>query len=356
MAKRDYYEVLGVGRGADDRELKKAFRKLALQYHPDRNPDDPEAEGKFKEASEAYDVLSDPEKRALYDQFGHEGLNRSGGGGPGFQDIGDIFSHFGDIFGDFFGGRGSRRSSPNAPRRGSDVRYDLELTLEEACFGAKKDITIRIPVPCTACSGTGAEGGKLDTCGHCGGQGQVAHRQGLFVMSTTCPVCRGRGATAKARCGDCHGAGEVEREQKASIVIPAGIEEGQTLRVTGKGQPGTRGGPAGNLLVRIYLKDHPIYERHGDNLVRALDLSFPDAALGTTLEIDDPDPASDKKLKVKVPAGTQPSETIHLPGAGVPHLRGRGRGDLILVARVAVPKKVSRKAKKLLNELKSELG
>lgn len=355
MAKRDYYEVLGVGRGADDRELKKAFRKLALQYHPDRNPDDPEAEGKFKEASEAYDVLSDPEKRALYDQYGHEGLNRSGGG-PGFQDIGDIFSHFGDIFGDFFGGRGSRRSSPNAPRRGSDVRYDLELTLEEACFGAKKDITIRIPVPCTACSGTGAEGGKLDTCGHCGGQGQVAHRQGLFVMSTTCPVCRGRGATAKARCGDCHGAGEVEREQKASIVIPAGIEEGQTLRVTGKGQPGTRGGPAGNLLVRIYLKDHPIYERHGENLVRALDLSFPDAALGTTLEIDDPDPASDKKLKVKVPAGTQPSETIHLPGAGVPHLRGRGRGDLILVARVAVPKKVSRKAKKLLNELKSELG
>lgn len=352
--KRDYYEVLGVDRNADERELKKAYRKLALEYHPDRNPD-PAAEEKFKEASEAYEVLSDPEKRAIYDRYGHQGLDRNGGGGPGFQDIGDILSHFGDIFGDIFGGMGGRSRSPNAPRKGADVRVDLEVDFLEACFGTKREIPLRIPVPCTSCHGSGAENGELDTCRQCGGRGQVAHRQGLFVMSTTCPMCRGAGATAKAICRDCDGRGEKQESRKVNVSVPAGIEEGQTLRVAGKGQPGTRGAPAGNLLVRIHVTPHDLYERHGDDLVAPLDLTFPQAALGASLEVPDPDPASDEQLKVKVPSGTQPNDTIRLSGAGVPRLRGRGRGDLILVARVQVPTKMSRKLRKLIEEMEREL-
>jgi molecular chaperone DnaJ len=354
MAKRDYYEVLGVERSADERELKKAYRKLALEFHPDRNAD-PAAEEKFKEASEAYEVLSDAEKRAIYDRYGHQGLDRNGGG-PGFQDIGDIFSHFGDIFGDIFGGMsGGRPRSPNAPRKGADVRIDIEVEFLEACFGTKRELPIRIPVPCEACHGTGAENAELSTCAQCGGRGQVAHRQGLFVMSTTCPACRGAGATAKAACEECSGRGEKQDDRKVTVSVPAGIESGQTLRVAGKGQPGTRGAPAGNLLVRVFVRAHDLYERHGEDLVAPLDLSFPQAALGASLEVPDPDPEATDLLKVKVSSGTQPHDTIRVAGAGVPRLRGRGRGDLILVARVNVPTKISRKLKKLIEEMEREL-
>jgi molecular chaperone DnaJ len=352
MAKLDYYEVLGVDRSADERTLKKAYRKLALEFHPDRNQGNPEAEERFKLCAEAYDVLSDPQKRQVYDRYGHAGLQGGAGGGAGFQDVSDIFSHFQDIFGDMFGGfgGGGRRSSPTAPSRGADIRAGLGLTLVEAAFGTQKELALQHPTPCKACDATGAEGGKLDSCPTCGGRGQVATRQGMFVMSQTCPRCRGQGYTAKTACAECKGRGEVATDRKVKITVPAGVDSGQTLRIAEQGQAGARGGPPGNLYVTVEVEPDPRFERHGYDLLHELHVSFPQAALGAKLEVSALDPAA-SAVSVKVPAGVQPGESVTVRGEGVPRLDGRGRGDLVCVVQVDVPKELSAKARQLIEEL-----
>ena len=354
MSKRDYYEVLGVERTASSTELKKAYKKLALQYHPDRNPDNPEAEEQFKEVSEAYSVLSDDEKRQVYDRYGHAGLQ----GGGGFGNVEDIFSHFGDIFGDLFGGMGGmggfggRRRRRDMPQRGADLRVRLTLSLEEAAFGTRKEVGVSYPAPCTSCQGTGAEGGELDTCSNCNGQGQVAYNRGAFMLSSTCPACRGRGRTPKATCGTCQGSGEEQVDRRVKVTIPAGIDEGQSLRLPNQGQPGLRGGPPGHLFVVVDLEPHSVFQREGYHLGYELGLSFPQAALGGEVEIptlgEDDEPA-----KLSVPAGTQPGDHLVIEGQGVPRLDGRGRGDLVAIVNVEVPKKLSKKARELLAQLQS---
>ena len=352
-AKRDYYEVLGVGRDASAKELKKAYRGLARELHPDRNPDDPTAEGRFKEAAEAYQVLSDPQKRQMYDQFGHAGMNGNAGH-VGFQDIGDIFSQFGDIFGvDFFGGFGGggrRRRNPNAPRRGAHVTTTLELTLEEAVFGTEKEIQLKHATPCGACNGTGAKDGKMVTCATCGGQGQIAHRRGAFILQTTCPACGGAGVTAESPCEACDGRGEVVTDRKVKVSIPAGIDSGQRLRLAGQGQKGTRGGPSGDLLVDVMVRNHESFRREGLDLVYELPVTFPQAALGALMEVPSLK-EGDEPAKVRVPGGVQPGDTLLIKDAGVPRLDGRGRGDLVCVVQVEVPKELTPKAKKLIEEL-----
>ena len=365
MAKADYYDVLGVDKGASEAELKKAYRQKALELHPDRNPDDPDAEEQFKLVSEAYAVLSDADKRRLYDQFGHAGLG-GGGAAPGFQDIGDIFSQFQDIFGDMFGGGGfggfgglggfgRRRADPNAPARGADIRAEILLTLREAAFGIKKEIPLVHPSPCDACRGTGAKDGELEACGTCGGRGQVARSQGAFVLTTTCPTCRGQGVFAQDKCETCHGQGETRVERDVKISVPAGISAGQSLRVAGKGQEGRRGGPAGDLFVTVRVEDDPVFERDGYELVYPLHVSYPQAALGAKIDIPAFEEEQDAQQTVKVASGTQPGDTIVIKGAGIPRLQRRGRGDLICVVQVDVPKKLSREQKKLLKELDETL-
>lgn len=355
MSKRDYYEVLGVERSATADEIKKAYRKLALKLHPDRNPDNPHAEEQFKEASEAYQVLSEPEKRERYDHFGHQGLE----GQAGFGDIGDIFSQFNDLFGDFFGGgfggrgsRGGRRRSSTGPRPGADLRTVVQLDLDEAVFGVKKEVPLAHPSPCTSCSGSGSADGKRTSCPTCEGKGQVAHARGPFIMSTSCPHCHGAGTLVTAPCSSCGGTGEEEIERRVKVTVPAGIDHGQTLRVSGQGQAGRLGGPPGDLYVTVDVADHPDFQRQGLDLLHELRLPFPLAALGGKVHIPtlEGDPA-----KADVPAGIQPGQTLVVHGHGVPRLNGRGRGDLIAVVQVDVPSKLSRKAKKLLKELEDEL-
>lgn len=349
MSKRDYYEVLGVDRSAGAADIKKAYRKLALELHPDRNPDDERAEERFKEASEAFAVLSDAEKRSTYDQFGHAGLG--GGGGAGFTDMEDIFSQFGDIFGDIFGGgRGGRRRG--GPRRGSDLRTGVVLTLREAAFGVKKEVPLTHPGPCEVCDGSGAEGGERVTCPRCQGSGQVAHARGPFLLQTACPNCQGQGSTVQDPCRECRGSGEIEVSRTVKVTFPEGVDAGQTLRVPGQGLKGTQGGPAGHLYVEIDIEPHAEFERSGVDLVRRLEISFPNAALGTKTEVTT---LEDDTLEVEIPAGIQPGETVVLSRRGIPHLNRGGRGDLILVVQVRVPKKLSSKAKRLLRELADTL-
>ena len=358
MPKPDYYEVLEVTREVTTVELKKAYRKKALEYHPDRNPENPEAEEKFKLCAEAYSILSDEQKRQVYDRYGHAGLG--GGGAQGFGDVGDIFSQFQDIFGDLFGGGGGgfgfggfgrRRRDPNAPTRGADVRTDVSLSLREAAFGTARQIELSHPTPCEACSGTGAKGGELQSCDTCGGRGQVARAQGAFVMTTTCPACRGRGATAKDTCDECEGAGQVDSERVVKVNVPGGVDTGQSLRLSGRGQEGTRGGPAGDLYVTVHVERDEDFERDGFNLVHRLTLTYPQAALGAKLEVPALEEEEDVVQTIKVPSGTQNGETLVIRGAGVPRLNGRGRGNLICVVEVEVPKKLSREQKRLLKEL-----
>lgn len=357
MAKRDYYEVLGVAQTASDDEIKKAYRKVALELHPDRNPDDPDAEEKFKEASEAYEVLSDPEKRRTYDRMGHAGLE--GGGFEGFSDIGDIFSHFQDIFGEVFGGMGGmgsrggfRGRRDTGSRRGADVRTGLRITLEEAAFGANKEVQLTHPVPCDSCDGSGAQDGQLATCRTCGGQGQVAHARGMFLLSTTCPQCQGQGRVAQTPCESCRGQGEVERDRTVKVNVPAGIDDGQTLRLAGQGQAGKMGGPTGHLFVTVEVESDERFQRDGYELIHELHVSYPQAALGAKVEV----PTIDgKQRELKIPAGSQPGEHLVMRGIGVPRLDGRGRGDQVVVLQVDVPKKLSRKAKKLLEEFQQAL-
>lgn len=350
MSKRDYYEILELERNASTDDIKKAYRKLALKYHPDRNPDNPEAEEHFKTGSEAYAVLSDPEKRRRYDQFGHAGVDGQQGG---FGDVGDIFSQFNDLFGDFFGGRGQSRQRRDGPSQGADLRTVIQLSLSEAVFGAKKDVELAHPSPCGECQGSGAKGGQISTCTTCGGKGQVAHARGPFLMQSTCHVCHGRGVVPKESCPTCRGSGEVQVERKVKVTIPAGIDHGQTLRVTSQGQAGRKGGPAGHLYVTVDVEDDPRFERQGADLVHELRVPFPTAALGGEVEI----PTLEGELaSAKIPAGTQPGQTVVVKGFGVPRLDGRGRGDLIAVVQIDVPKKLSWKAKGLLKDLREVLA
>ena len=356
MDKPDYYEVLEVSRDVSASELKRAYRDKALELHPDRNPDDPQAEEQFKICAEAYAVLSDPNKRQLYDRFGHAGL--SGGGAPGFGDIGDVFSQFQDIFGDIFGfgGFGRRRRDPNGPTRGADIRTDVSLSLRDAAFGTKTEIDLSHPSPCEACHGTGAEEGVVEACVTCGGRGQVARAQGAFVMTTNCPTCRGRGTQARASCGECEGAGQIDVERVVKVNVPAGVDTGQNLRLTGQGQAGSRGGPPGDLYVTVHVEPDEVFQREDSNLIHRLSVTYPQAALGAKIDVPLLDEDEDATTTLKVPRGTQPGETLVIRGAGVPRLSGRGRGDLICVVEISVPKKLSREQKRLLRDLDETFG
>ncbi len=351
--KQDYYEVLGVGResGADD--IRKAYRKLALKYHPDRNPGDQEAEEKFKEATEAFGVLSDEEKRQRYDQFGHDGLEGMGGFDFGGA---DIFSHFQDLFSDFFGGFGGapRGAGRRGPQRGADLRVVQQLSFEEAALGGKREISVRAPVACEACEGTGAEpGSSRETCSTCRGAGQVSNARGFVMFTTTCPACHGQGSVISHPCETCHGAGQVEKTRKVLVTFPAGIDAGQRLRVPRQGAAGPQGGPPGDLYVDVDVAPDERFERDGPDLFTRAHVTFADAALGTTVSL----PLVDgSELEVEVAPGTQPGEVLSFRGKGIQRVDGRGRGSLHVVVQVDVPKRVSSRAKSLLRELEKELA
>ncbi len=342
MIERDYYEILGVSRSATQEEIKRAYRKLALKYHPDRNPDDKKAEEKFKEASEAYEVLSDPEKRQIYDQFGHEGLK--GTGFTGFHGFEDIFSSFGDIFGEFFG-FGSR--SRTGPVRGDDLRYNLEITFEEAAFGKEVELEIPRTVRCDICGGSGAKPGTSPTlCPMCGGRGQVTRNQGFFSISTTCPSCRGSGQIISDPCPSCGGSGRTKKKRKVSLKIPPGVDTGSRLRLRGEGEAGERGGPPGDLYVVIHVKPHDIFEREGDDIFCKIPISFATAALGGKVEV----PTLEGSEFIQIKRGTQSGEIFRLKGKGIPRLRGYGRGDEIIQVFISVPKKLTKRQEELLRE------
>lgn len=338
-AKRDYYEVLGVGRESEASNIKRAYRKAAMQFHPDRNPGDAEAEERFKEAAEAFEVLNDPEKRKLYDQFGHEGPSRAGF--SGFSGSDEIFSHFGDLFGDLFGnlGFGSRRTG--GPQRGADIKVDLEITMQEVLHGAEKDIVVPRREACSSCKGNGSEPGHAPSaCQQCGGNGQVIHRQGFFTLQTTCPVCRGEGKLVTHPCQSCSGTGSVQRETTLTVNVPPGVDDGQTLRIQGRGQPGAQGGPPGNLYVVLGVEADPRFVRDETDLHSKLQISMFQAALGCKATVETLDGAHD----IEIDAGVQPGDTILLRGEGLPAL-GRGarshRGDYHVHLEVQVPQDLS---------------
>ncbi len=351
LSKRDYYDVLGIEKGASKEEIKKAYRKLARKYHPDVNKES-DAEDKFKEAKEAYEVLSDDQKRAQYDQFGHAGAGGQGFGG--FGDAGD-FGGFGDIFDMFFGG-GGRSRDPNAPRQGEDVQYQVNLEFEEAVFGKEMDIQIPREEECGTCHGSGAKPGtKPETCTHCHGSGQLNQEQntpfGRVVNRRVCPYCGGKGKVVKEKCATCHGDGRVKKTRKIHISIPAGIDEGQQIRVAGKGESGINGGPPGDLYVIVAIRPHDYFEREGDHIYCELPLTFTQAALGDEVEV----PTVHGKVKLKIPAGTQSGKTFRLRGKGVPNVRGRGQGDQHIQVRVITPTKLTDRQKELLREF-NEIG
>ena len=348
MSKRDYYEVLGVTRTAGDQDIKSAYRRLAVRFHPDKNPNDASAEEKFKEAAEAYGVLADAEQRRRYDRFGHAGVSSSAGawGAPGFGGIEDIL---GDLFGfgDVFSGArtGSRRS---AAQRGADLRYDLEITLEEAAGGMTAQLRIPRLEGCETCKGSGAaEGTQPETCHTCGGTGQVRYQQGFFSVARTCHACRGAGRVIKNPCPDCNGAGRVEREKQMEVKIPAGVETGSRLRVQGEGEGGTQGGGAGDLYVVIHVAEHEQFERQGSNLYEAVPVTFAQAALGSEIFVK----TLDSEEKLKIPMGTQTGTVFRLKGKGMPALGGRGRGDLYVSVTVVTPTTLTREQKRLLEQL-----
>lgn len=358
--KRDYYEVLGVDRSADDAALKKAYRVLAKKYHPDTNPGDKEAEAKFKEASEAYAVLSDPDKRRQYDQFGHAAFEGgAGGGGFSGMDMDDIFGSFGDIFGDLFGGGfGSRRrTDPNAPQRGANLRTQVRITFEEACFGTEKEIEIPSKAECKKCGGSGAKPGTSPvTCGQCGGKGQVVHtQQSLFGMVqnvTVCPACHGKGKIIKEKCPDCNGNGYISKKEKLQVTIPAGIDHGQSVRLRGKGEPGTNGGSRGDLLVEVYVEPNKEFQRRDYDIYSTALISFPRAALGGDIIIH----TIDGDVAYNVKAGTQTGTRVRLRGKGVPSLRNKKmRGNHYVDLVVDVPTSLTREQKKLLEQLEDTM-
>lgn len=357
MAKRDYYEVLGVDKNATEEDIKKAFRKLARKYHPDVNKQDKNAAEKFKEINEAHEVLSDPDKRARYDQFGHAGVGQGGfeagdfGGFGGTGDFGDFGGDFfGDIFQNFFGG-GFSQTRNRGPIRGADLRYDLDITLEEAAFGAEKEIEIHRLEKCDVCQGTGAKPGtRPKTCTTCNGTGQVRRVQNLgpmqFTNVTTCDSCGGRGTIVEQPCTKCRGQGQIKAGRKIKVKVPPGVDTGSRLRMVGEGEPGERGGPSGDLYIIIRTKPHRLFDRQGDDLIYDAPISFVQAALGDEIEI----PTLEDKVKIKIPPGTQSGTRFRLRSKGVPHIRGFGRGDLHVRVNVVIPQKLNEQQKELLKK------
>jgi len=347
MAKRDYYETLGVSRDADDKEVKRAYRKLAMKYHPDRNPDDKDADNKFKEASEAYEILADANKRAAYDQFGHAGVDGQGGGGFG-GDNGNFSDIFGDVFGDIFGGGGGRGRNT----RGSDLRYTLELDLEEAVKGRTVKITIPDHRECETCDGSGAEkGSRPEACGTCKGMGQVRMQQGFFTVQQACPTCRGAGKVIKNPCSTCHGQGRVKEEKTLSVKVPPGVDTGDRIRLSGEGEMGIEGGPPGDLYVQMAVREHAIFTRDGRNLHCEVPISIVDAALGGELEV----PTLDGRVKLKIPAETQTGKLFRLRNKGVAPVRGGGAGDLLCRVTIETPVRLTKRQKELLHEFQDTL-
>jgi len=347
--KRDYYEVLDVHKNASETEIKKAFRKQAIQYHPDKNPGDKAAEEKFKELSEAYEVLSDAQKRAQYDQFGHAGVSGAGGFSGGFggfgagTPFGDIF---GDIFSDIFGGGGGSRGRSQG-RRGDDLLYNLEITFEEAAFGVEKKIDVPFAKKCSACNGSGAKpGSEAKVCPTCRGAGQVRYQQGFFSVSKTCSHCNGEGKIVTDPCPDCRGKGTVKDTKTLSIKVPAGVETGSRLKSTGDGGQGVKGGPNGDLYVAINVKEHPIFQREDNDVICEFPISFIQAALGCEIEV----PTLDGKVAMKIPDGTQSGKIYRLRGKGIPSLQGYGRGDQLVIIKVETPTNLNKRQKELLEE------
>ncbi len=343
MVKTCYYEVLGVTREATEDEIKKTYRRLAMQYHPDRNPGDQEAEEKFKQAAEAYEVLSDRKKRDIYDRYGHDGLNSTGF--QGFSGFDDIFSSFGDIFEDIFGFSSSR--SRTAGRAGADLRYDLTLTFLEAAFGTEKDLKIRKSVTCMECHGSGADpGSEIRTCSYCGGRGQVLQSSGFFSIRTTCPECRGYGKIIVKYCSSCHGSGKLAQEKTVHVKIPGGVETGSRLRLRGEGEDGEFGGPSGDLYVFLSVEPHEFFDRRGYDVYCRIPISFVQAALGAKIEV----PTLTGTEKLKIPKGTQNATQFRLKGKGIPHIKGFGSGDQIIETTVTIPTSLNRKQEELLLE------
>ena len=350
MSKRDYYEILGVSRDSDEKEIKKAYRRIAMKNHPDRNPDDPKAEDIFKEATEAYEVLSDSEKRSAYDRFGHDAVGGGAGGfgggagGAGFSDI------FGDVFGDIFGGGGGGRQ--RGPQRGADLRYTLEIDLEQAVRGTTAKIRIATLVSCKTCDGSGAKKGSTPlTCGTCNGVGQVRMQQGFFAVQQTCPNCRGSGTIISDPCNDCHGQGRVEETKTLSVKVPPGVDTGDRIRLSGEGEASPDGGPAGDLYVQMSVRPHPIFKRDGKHLHCEVPIGFADAALGGELDV----PTLDGRVKLKIPAETQTGKSFRLRGKGITPVRGGSTGDLICKVVVETPVSLSKRQKELLQEFQSTL-
>ena len=350
MAKRDCYEVLGVERSADAEEIKKAYRKLAVKYHPDKNPGDKSSEERFKEIGEAYEILSDPQKRALYDEHGHAAFDRRAGayGGGAFHDPFEIFREVfggGGLFEDLFGGG---RTDSTQPQRGNDLRYDMEITFEEAAHGSEKEITVTKPESCDACKGTGAEeGSRIRTCPHCGGRGQIINSRGIFSIAQPCPHCQGAGRVLEKPCRACRGQGRRDRASKIKLRIPAGVDTGSRLRSAGNGEAGYRGGPAGDLYVVLHVKAHSLFQRDGDDLLCEVPISFAQAALGAEIAVPALD---DSKPTIKVPPGTQPGAMFRLKGHGIKNVQGYGRGDLHVRITVKVPTHLSSAQKAKLLE------
>jgi molecular chaperone DnaJ len=347
-AKKDYYEVLGVNRDASEEEIKKAFKKLAMKFHPDRNPDNPKAEESFKEAKEAYEILSDDQKRAAYDQYGHAGVDPSmGGAGFGGFNSGNFSDAFGDIFGDIFGGARNQRSNVY---RGADLRYNLEISLEDAAKGTETKIRIPVQTSCETCHGSGARPGTSPvTCTTCNGHGQVRMQQGFFSVQQTCPKCHGTGKMVKEPCPTCHGGGRVKQNKTLNVKIPAGVDEGDRIRLSGEGEAGVNGGPTGDLYVVVHLKEHPIFQREGANLHCEMPISFSTAALGGEIEV----PTLDGAAKMKIPAETQTGSVFRLRGKGIKPLRSSEHGDLMVHVVVETPVRLTEKQKDLLREFES---
>jgi molecular chaperone DnaJ len=345
--KRDYYEVLGVSRDADARQIKQSYRRLAMEFHPDRNPDRPDAEERFKEAAEAYEVLSNPEKREIYDRFGHEGLH----GQPGFSGVDDIFTHFGDIFSDFFGGDlfgGRRRSRPPRPARGADLRYDLQIAFEEAFCGTKKKVEISQLRHCDACGGSGATAGTTpEACHTCQGSGQVVQRAGFMTLATTCPTCSGKGAVVREPCEKCGGMGRAPYTRTVTATVPAGVDTGMRLRLAGEGEHPEHGGESGDLYIFIEVLPHERLVREGNDLFVDVTVPFTKAMLSHSVRVE----LIDETLEVEVPPGIQPGQQIVLKGKGVPFVGRSGSGDLVVALKIELPAKLDKKARDLVTEL-----